>query len=482
MAFVKVRIPRTSQPQGLCGVDADHPIVEHLHKVFVTGLPETVSGTVPTRGLPVSATRDGVAITNTSGTGVYEWATNASPQTSEATVVIRAMRAGAQPDGGFGAALRLVQVSGTQDPFQLFIKDSGERIRWNTTTSDNANSVETTTNWPIGEWQTGAYVWIAGSNAICYRNGVSQTLSLNTLGVKTGVLKPAISASINLSSLRLNGAVSLVLVFSRALYPSEIKSISDNPWQIFEPEEQWIWVPDDAGAGVSSVYSDIATAFNVRGAAQIDLATSYNLRNSASQDISPAFNVRVAAPADLSLAYTLRGAASQDITSAFSVRGAVPIDLSPAFNVRGLIQIDESASYSIRGAVSADITPGYSIMNAGVVASDLITSYQVRGIAQGDMAATYNLRGSTQGDLANSYVIRGAVSADMSASYTVAGSVATVQTDLTVNYSVLGVAAACPTAADIAAAVRADLSAELARIDAAISSRSTVAAIMGYDE
>ena len=36
-----------------------------------------------------------------------------------------------------------------------------------------------------------------------------------------------------------------------------------------------------------------------------------------------------------------------------------------------------------------------------------------------------------------------------------------------------------PTAADIAAAVRADLTAELARIDAAISSRATVAAILG---
>jgi len=37
-----------------------------------------------------------------------------------------------------------------------------------------------------------------------------------------------------------------------------------------------------------------------------------------------------------------------------------------------------------------------------------------------------------------------------------------------------------PTAADIAAAVRAEIASELSRIDATISSRSTVAAIMGY--
>jgi len=37
-----------------------------------------------------------------------------------------------------------------------------------------------------------------------------------------------------------------------------------------------------------------------------------------------------------------------------------------------------------------------------------------------------------------------------------------------------------PTAAEIAAAVRLELAAELAQIDAAVSSRATVAAIMGY--
>ena len=47
------------------------------------------------------------------------------------------------------------------------------------------------------------------------------------------------------------------------------------------------------------------------------------------------------------------------------------------------------------------------------------------------------------------------------------------------DYTGTATAGSYPSAADIAAAVRADLSAELARIDAAISSRATVAAIMG---
>ena len=48
---------------------------------------------------------------------------------------------------------------------------------------------------------------------------------------------------------------------------------------------------------------------------------------------------------------------------------------------------------------------------------------------------------------------------------------------IAIGYSTTG--GTGPTAADIAAAVRADLSAELARIDATISSRATVAAILG---
>ena len=47
------------------------------------------------------------------------------------------------------------------------------------------------------------------------------------------------------------------------------------------------------------------------------------------------------------------------------------------------------------------------------------------------------------------------------------------------DYTGTATAGGYPTAADIAAAVRADLSAELARMDVAISSRATVAAIMG---
>lgn len=183
---------------------------------------------------------------------------------------------------------------------------------------------------------------------------------------------------------------------------------------------------------------------------------------------------------DAYAAYLIRNAASTDLSPAFNVRGAVPIDLSPAFNVRGLTQSDASPIYAVRGAASADITPTYSIMSAGSVVSDLSPNFAVRGIAQGDLASAYNLCGQTQQDLTQNYALRGASATDLSASYEVAGAANAVQQDLTVSYSVFGVAVACPTAADIAAAVRVELTAELARIDATISSRSTVAAIMGY--
>lgn len=49
---------------------------------------------------------------------------------------------------------------------------------------------------------------------------------------------------------------------------------------------------------------------------------------------------------------------------------------------------------------------------------------------------------------------------------------------IAIGYSTSG--GSGPTAADIAAAVRSDLAAELGRIDAAITSRATVDAIMGY--
>lgn len=48
------------------------------------------------------------------------------------------------------------------------------------------------------------------------------------------------------------GKTGLVAVFNRKLSDAEIKSLSDNPWQIFQPAARAIWVPVGAAGGASN--------------------------------------------------------------------------------------------------------------------------------------------------------------------------------------------------------------------------------------
>lgn len=86
-----------------------------------------------------------------------------------------------------------------------------------------------------------------------HNNGVNSTLSLFDNGIlfgtNTGAFVPATQNAINLCTTMADyytGTHSVnirsVGVWDRALSDAEIKSISDNPWQIFQPESKTVWV------------------------------------------------------------------------------------------------------------------------------------------------------------------------------------------------------------------------------------------------
>ena len=164
---------------------------------------------------------------------------------------MHAVRYGAQPDSGFGTALYSPKLSGIQDPFDWFIKDSGERIRLNTTTNDaSGQSWETTENWPVGQWQTAAFTWRSGSHPDLYRGGRKLSRSFTSDTAPSGVLKPGGVLSINLGALRLNGAVAAAIICSKTLSDDQIAQYAQDfqsLLQLLAPQS--IWVPVSAGGG-----------------------------------------------------------------------------------------------------------------------------------------------------------------------------------------------------------------------------------------
>ncbi len=250
----EILLPWDSQPQEAVQFRADLAQELGFYGGFINPQTAWNNGQLfAPGGLQPSPSADGLAIVNTTGTAVAAYPFNGSPESAELTLVIRFCRFGAQPDSGFGTVLHAPKVGGVQDPFIWFIKDAGERVRINTSTNDaSGQSWETTTSWPVGEFQIGVLTWVAGSQPIIYRNGKSQTLSASGT-TPSGTLKQSIGfLNVNFAGLRMNGALSAGLVFNKAWAAQQVAAYaSDLPGLLQLVEPQTIWVPVSAGGATT---------------------------------------------------------------------------------------------------------------------------------------------------------------------------------------------------------------------------------------
>ena len=234
-----------------------------------------------------------------------------------------------------------------------------------------------------------------------------------------------------------------------------------------------------------------------------DATASYLLRTSASSDTSASYAIAAPITSDTSAAYAICEAVALDTTASYLLRTSASSDTSASYAIAAPVTSDTSASYSIltAGAVTSDTASTYSIR--GVVQSDASVSYELHGAVQASMGSGYDIRQAVVQDASAAYLMRGAVESDLAAAYAVL-SLTAISADLAASYTVTGVpgvsglseadiaaiwayssrtlTSTTPTAADIAAQVRIELAAELAKIDAAVSTRATPASVWAYTQ
>lgn len=228
------------QPQGQVGMREDHFAASALHGGFIS--PGVSVARTPHAadhgGFYRSASAGSLAWRSDSTTSPLSYFYDASPGLGELTVIVRAVRLGDQLDSGFGKAVALRMVAGTQDGFHLFLKSSaaaggvGERLRINTTASDNNDTVETTADWVVGQMMTGLYTWRSGQALEVYRDGRKLTPTYSTETAVSGVLKSADALQFGSATLRLNGAIATVLVFGRYFPEAAAIEASREPYAI----------------------------------------------------------------------------------------------------------------------------------------------------------------------------------------------------------------------------------------------------------
>ncbi len=268
----------TSQPQTPVQIDWSNPLTQGLIGAINAGAPVSTRVGNP----PFVATAQGIGH-NANGSSYL--VTNAtSPIASAATIFfvgnlihnttgIGGLLGGIGTNSS-GSQLFIIQNNnypGTAKPRALIrLVDAG-----GVSTAESATLSVGASSTAIEAWAA-TYAGTAASITL-YRNGVDDTggransaasgsaTSFNRVclgGVDRGTDGFSPSGQITLLS----------LAWNRALSPSEIKSLSKNPWQIFERRSRRIWVGGLAGGGDAT-----ATITGVSGSAQVGtVSTSGN--------------------------------------------------------------------------------------------------------------------------------------------------------------------------------------------------------------
>lgn len=261
MAFVKVQIPRTSQPQDACGLDRSHPLYPYLvaaldpvsNTDLVTGRQMTVVGASTTRPGP-----NGIGVqSNNASLRYVTFNKTLGAEVSQLFVFNRLVKNGTYSlNGG------LTSSASPQNASWLLQVSTGNLFRWNLAQTTSASSSTSTYLKYLynDDYVTGIPAVLAAvvvdqvaANQRIYFNGENDygAFSGSTSGSNAifdrfcinGVARSTNSFAGPLTN------IALGLLFDCALTPEWVKSLSENPWQLWEPEELTIWVPDAVGAG-----------------------------------------------------------------------------------------------------------------------------------------------------------------------------------------------------------------------------------------
>lgn len=142
------------------------------------------------------------------------------------------------------------------------------------------------------------------------------------------------------------------LLYNSALSPSQVASLSANPWQIYEPELVWIEIPDGAGTNYTSSANPGTVALT--GSA----TTNYHIHVSSSD----------------AGAVTLTGLTASDYRGLVSLSDAGAITLSgvATSDYRGLVSPADIGTVTLVGSTASDY---YNRVSSAATGSVTLTGY-----------------------------------------------------------------------------------------------------------
>ena len=193
-------------------------------------------------------------------------------------------------------------------------------------------------------------------------------------------------------------------VIPRFVSAMEAKAFSDNPWQIFEPEVERIWISDYiATGGLTQVQSDASLNYVLQAITFNSQGGMYSILGLVNSDINSSYNVTEARVNSSSLSYVINAAVTQDQPESYTVRAGVDSTQNETYNILGAVQQSQNEEYNVLASLSS--TQG--------------STYNVRSALSKDQGSTYFISESTYREQLVDYVIRSQQHNDQSATYSI---------------------------------------------------------------
>lgn len=173
-------------------------------------------------------------VTTSAGGGVEKWVV---PTSTRVSVMVRALSTNGLTTPG-SALMERENVNAT---WLLFFESGNIRWRGSSAVPDRGCAAALSgTNYANNKWIT--YVATDdGATARLYMDGMQVATGTSGMGPAANA-KPIHFGNYDASNYWLSGAIDVGAVWSRALTPSEVLSISVNPWQVVAPPSDYWWM------------------------------------------------------------------------------------------------------------------------------------------------------------------------------------------------------------------------------------------------
>lgn len=184
-----------------------------------------------------------------------------------------------------------------------------------------------------------------------------------------------------------NGDVYLTAVWDRALSDAEIKSISNDPFQLLQPQKRPLWV--NTISGLISVSNDAILSYNLLSYAQQDKTIEWNTLNSVNTDGSVSWDINTSVTSDKTFSWDALNQVIADKVIEWNLEQYVQSDKGMSWDILNNVVSDGILSWNTTSSVTTDVNTTWNIVSS--VFADKTINYDILVSANQDVSLSWNI-------------------------------------------------------------------------------------------